>query len=158
MAKEKIYVSKFNLQQGEELKHFIGKVCQAVAARGAELKKNFFTIGIFKDHVIVRDADSGSAFRIPLSQSEGGTIHLKGELEEVRSVFMPLSQLSKLQKSEGNIQTVELPPLFVQIDRGKLTKSSIKAIEKAVEKSKTEPSGQMVEAPQRENLWKSVFE
>jgi len=87
----KIEVHKVELVDGEELMQMVDKVIAAVTQSKGKLKKSLSLRGIFKDHVVVRDAESGKMFRMKMTRDDKGQVALEG-MEEVKQVFVPVKQ------------------------------------------------------------------
>ena len=80
---EKIEVCKLDLAEGEEVMELGDKVMAALAQQKGKLKKSLFLRGIYNDHIIAKDRESGQLFRFEIKRSEKGAITL-ANMTEVR--------------------------------------------------------------------------
>lgn len=94
----KIEVCKVELTEGEELQGMIKKVIDAITRSKGKTKKSLHLAGIYKDHIITRDFESGRFFKMKMER-DGDVIKLSDEAE-VRQVFVPVKQ--KTEKAEAD--------------------------------------------------------
>ena len=90
-----IEIRKLNLAEGEEVLDVGDKVMRALARSKAKLKKSLRLIGIYNDHLVTRDAETGRLFKMALSR-DGDAIIL-GSPEEVQQSFMTLKEMKELK-------------------------------------------------------------
>lgn len=91
-----VEINKVELADDEELQTMIKKVMDAVARSKGKTKKSLQLVGIFKDHAITRDFETGKFFKSAMTR-DGEVIKLD-EAVEVRQVFVPVKQ--KTEKAE----------------------------------------------------------
>lgn len=104
MSKQAIVeVTKVELVEGEELQGLIKKVIDAVGRHKGKVSKSLGLTGIYKDHVIARDFETGRFFRMKMVR-EGADVVLS-DAEEVRQVFVPARQ--KTEKGSGRVSEAE---------------------------------------------------
>ena len=89
-----VVVEKVELLDGEEMMELAKKIMSAIAQNKGKLNKSLALQGIFKDHIVVRDMETGKMYRMKLARSEGGEISLSG-LEQVRQTFVPVKQAAE---------------------------------------------------------------
>lgn len=171
MGKALVAINKVELLDGEELMDLAKKVMAAITQNRGKIKKSLGLVGIFKDHIVVRDFENGQLFRMEMKRDDAGNVQLDG-MEEVRQVFMPLKP--KTQKSDGDVGLVTIKDLDVVVEGGQLTEDSVAMIrehvaslakaepqeheEQTEEKTeeKTEDSTQYLEV-QEAGLWRGVL-
>jgi len=90
----KILIQKVDLVEGEELQGLITRISNALGQQKAKLKKSLFLYGIFKDHIIARDFETGSFFKLDLTRNKEEVV--LGKPVAVVQTFVP----KKVQKSE----------------------------------------------------------
>lgn len=88
-----VRVGKLALREGEELMEFVHTMIGAVMTDRivlADGSLDAWLEGIFEDHVIVRDANTGRLFKAPFERGADGSIAFS-EPVEVRVQFVPVS-------------------------------------------------------------------
>ncbi len=100
-----VAVSKVELLDNEEMLVFAEKVIDALETEEAQLSRRPELRGIFADHVIFQDIESGRYYRRALSRANDGDVAL-GEAVEVRQVFAPVDE--PVEKAADNL-TREVP-------------------------------------------------
>jgi hypothetical protein len=86
--REFVQVQKIDLLDGEELMELAKKVMAAITQHKGRLNKSLALRGIFKDHIVVRDMESGKLFRMNMKRDDAGAV-LLDSMDEVRQVFVP---------------------------------------------------------------------
>jgi len=127
MRKEKVQIQKFELPKNMEMLDFAGLVMSAVSEVSRRENKDLGLIGIFSDHIVVQDWSTGENFKLDLTVS-GSNVTLGDKLVPVQKVFVPIKK--RINKSSDAMQIINLPPVVVQVEKGKLTPESIAVIEK----------------------------
>lgn len=127
MRNEKVQIQKFELPPNMEMLDFAGLVMQEVADVAKREEKDIGLIGIFSDHVVVKDWQSGETFKMDLIVS-GSNVSLGDTLIPVQKIFVPVKK--QINKSKDSLQVVHLPPVVVHVEKGKLTPESVAVIEK----------------------------
>jgi len=106
---ESVLVQKqFELAEGEELQSTIRKVIEAADKLRRSGGTTGWLVGIYKDHVILRDWNSDKFFRAELDRS-GDEFKLT-DVKEVRQAFLPVAD--KVAKSAD--------PMLVSVDGDEL--------------------------------------
>ncbi len=95
---ERIEVQKFELTDGQELNDFISMVMKAVTQQRKQLNRSLGLMGIYKNHIITRDMESGKFFKLAMKH-DANAIEL-GDPAEVRQVFVPVTNV--VEKSLSN--------------------------------------------------------
>lgn len=95
----KVEINKVELLDGEELQTLVKKVVDAITQGKGKTNKSLFLNGIFKDHVITRDWETGKFFKMEMAR-DGDAITLTGSAE-VRQAFVPVGQ--KVEKAEDQL-------------------------------------------------------
>lgn len=149
---DKIEVRKVELVEGEELQGLVKKVIDAIGRSKGKTTKSIGLTGIYKDHIITRDFESGKFFKMAMERDDAGNVKL-GDAVEVKQVFVPAKQ--KTEKAE------DAPEVLVAIDEGetavvRTVKCAADVIAQALEDIAAEP-GEMVE-PRKESLWQGVLD
>lgn len=88
-----VEVHKLQLREGEELMDFVWAMMDAVQTNRvilADGSLDAWLEGIFEDHVIVRDGNTGRTFQANFTRSADGEIVFE-EPFEVRAVFVPVN-------------------------------------------------------------------
>ena len=176
----KVEIAKsIDLEEGEELMDYVGKVHSAVE-KLAEVpapwdKKQkvakYWLKGIFSGSVVVRERDTGKFYRMPLTK-EKGTIKIGPGSEEVRTAFVAVSNMNKVTKAEGedpaDPRLVELPALTLVAKGNSLTEESIGLLNEIVKSQEDgSPETQYVDVKQevaptqepesKRSLWDNVI-
>lgn len=94
-----IEITKDVMVEGEELNDTITKVFRAVRSAGTAKERILSVSGIYKDHVVVRDAEDGTYFRMPMQRSDKGLS--LGEPEPGRMVFVADTSAAKADGEDG---------------------------------------------------------
>lgn len=92
-ARHHVAVAKIALREGEELWDFIDAVWMAVQTNRVVLADgslDAWLMGIYEDHVIVQDGNTGRLFKSTFTRNEKGEFEF-GEPVEVRQVFVEVS-------------------------------------------------------------------
>lgn len=92
VGKQHVRVQKLALRPGEELWDFIDAICTAVSTNRvllADGSLDAWLQGIFDDHVIVQDFNTGRLFKADFVRNEKGEFEF-GEPVEVRQEFVPV--------------------------------------------------------------------
>jgi len=174
----KVEIEKVDLQDGEELMDYVGKVHSAVEAlaqvpapwdKKQKIAK-YWLKGIFNGNVVVRERESGKFYRMPLSRSDKGEIKIGPGSEEVRTAFVTVS--AKMAKAEGedpaDPRLVELPALTLVAKGNSLTEESINVLNEIVKAQEDgSPETQYVDVKQevaptqepesKKSLWDNVI-
>lgn len=88
-----IEIKKLDLIEGEEVLDLGDKVMKALAQSKAKLKKSLRLIGVYNNHVITRDAETGRLFKMDISRD--GSAVVLGSPEEVQQSFSTLKELKE---------------------------------------------------------------
>lgn len=96
-------IGKFALRQGEELWDFIGALAGAVSQDRvilADGSLDAWLQGIYEDHVIVQDGNTGRLFRANFTRNDKGEFSFDHPVE-VMSIFVPVDPAAgdDMQKS-----------------------------------------------------------
>jgi len=119
MSKHFVHVRKMQLREGEELWQFVSALQQAVQTNRivlADGSLDAWLQGIYEDHVIVQDMNTGRLFRADFTRDAKGEFTF-AEPVEVRVAFVPIAGegggegggAEKLAKSD--------PGQFLDLDR-----------------------------------------
>jgi hypothetical protein len=100
-----VEVRKLDLMEGEEVLELGNKVMNALAQNRKKLKRSLSLRGIFNDHIVAKDTESGTLFRIVMKRGDGGAIVL-GELEEVRQVYVSTKKEKETKQAPGEHECV----------------------------------------------------
>lgn len=115
-----VRVGKLALQEGEELMEFVWTMISAVQTDRiilADGSLDAWLEGIFDDHIIVRDGNTGRLFRADFARGADGSIAF-AEPVEVRVQFVPISQPGA-SEGDGTVKSVEkrAPDQIVEIKK-----------------------------------------
>lgn len=117
----KVEIKKLELADGEEVLELGDKVMQALARQKGKLKKSLYLRGIYNDHIIAKDRETGKLFRFEMKRTGGAGIKLTN-MQEVRPAgFIPIKQKSEKAEEavlskvivEGSTCDVPLDPEVV---------------------------------------------
>jgi hypothetical protein len=100
MNKEFVVVQKMELLPNEELMDLVDKVCQCVGEFRTKSERKVNLIGIFDDHIVVKDFDTGRCFKMQMERAEDGTVKVDGQMVEVRQTFVEVGK-GKDKDTEG---------------------------------------------------------
>jgi hypothetical protein len=114
-----VRVGKLALREGEELMDFVHAMIGAVMTDRivlADGSLDAWLEGIFEDHVIVRDANTGRLFKAPFERGEDGSIAF-AEPVEVRVTFVEIPRAE--EGGEGAEKAVHkaAPDRIVEIEK-----------------------------------------
>jgi len=140
-----VQVQKVDLVEGEELMDLAKKVMAAITQNKGKTRKSLGLLGIFKDHIVVRDFEDGKLFRMEMKRDDGGNVLLDG-MEEVQQKFVPLKPKVQ-QKSEGQVSVVTLEELGLDVvfEGEELTEDSVEALKAAaIELAKAQWTGAFI--------------
>jgi hypothetical protein len=87
-------VKKLELREGEELMDFVWTMMGAVQTDRiilADGSLDAWLVGIFNDHIVVEDGNTGRLFRADFTRNEKGEIAFSEPIE-VRQVFVPVER------------------------------------------------------------------
>lgn len=149
-----VEVTKVDLMDGEELMDLAKKVMSAITQHKGKLRKSIGLLGIFKDHIVVRDFDSGKLFRMEMKRDDRGSVNLDG-MVEVRQVFVPVKQAK--EKSENSMEAVSIPELTVIVEDGKLDQESVAMIEDIAKNASSEAIDPAYVKVEGESLWHGIL-
>lgn len=107
-----IEIRKLDLAEGEEVLEFGDKVMRALSQSKAKLKKSLRLIGIYNDHIVTRDAESGRLFKMAIAR-EGGAVTL-GAPEEVQQSFTTLTELREQKKLKDAAEKAKAKKVMVE--------------------------------------------
>lgn len=155
----KVEIRKVDLMEGEELQELVKRVIGALGQQKAKLKKSLFLHGIFKDHVIARDFETGAFFKMDMAR-KGEEVTLSNMTKVVQTFVAAGAAVKKSEDQQAQpLQVVEVPAMLVTLEDGKLTESSIQNIQE-VTKSEVQ-EGQFLDADQqapKESIWGNVLD
>lgn len=100
----KVQINKLELMEGEEVLELGDKVMSALAQQKGKLKKSLFLRGIYNDHVITKDRETGKLFRFEIKRNSSGGIELTNMSEVRPAGFVPVKQ--KSEKAEDPIESM----------------------------------------------------
>jgi len=110
----KIQVTKaIELQEGEELSQFIGKLHDALAGSGGKASKSLFITKIFDGFVIARDWETQKFFKFDYERDENGGVQLKNEQEVVQVFVAPSTKQEKA--ADGSAQRFDITKGLVML-------------------------------------------
>jgi hypothetical protein len=110
----KVQVTKaIELQEGEELSQFIGKLHDALATSGTKANKSLYITKIFDGFVIARDFELQKFYKYEWERDENGGVQLKNE-QEVMQVFAPVSNKQE-KAAEGQAQRFDITKGLVML-------------------------------------------
>jgi hypothetical protein len=122
VGKHHVAVAKIDLREGEELMDFVWTMMSAVQTDRIVLADGSFDawlVGIFNDHVVVEDGNTGRLFRADFSRTEKGEIAFS-EPVEVRMVFVPVERGDDGEEVEvTKARTVSPPAIERVVEVGK---------------------------------------
>jgi hypothetical protein len=95
MNDEFVIVEKMELLPNEELMQLVDKVISSVDGFRTKSERKVHLIGIFDDHIIVRDNDGGRCFKMNMSRGQDGLVELDGTLIEVQQKFVEVDKDKK---------------------------------------------------------------
>jgi hypothetical protein len=102
-----VQVSKVDLVEGEELMDLAKKVMAAITQNKGKTNRSLGLMGIFKDHIVVRDFEDGKMFRMEMKRDETGSVLLDG-MEEVQQKFVPVKpKATKEEEEQGKGETTK---------------------------------------------------
>jgi len=98
-----IEINKVDLVDGEELMELARKVQAAITQHKGKLQKSLGLIGIYKDHIVVRDWEDGKLFRMDMKRDDKGEI-LLADMTPVKQAFIPVRQKAEtVEKAEWSV-------------------------------------------------------
>lgn len=116
VGKRHVRVHKLALREGEELMDFVWTVCDAVQTNRivlADGSLDAWLVGIFDEHVVVEDGNTGRLFRAEFARDDKGEFSFS-EPVEVRMEFVPVERTeddeaeAAVEKSAGSERVVEV--------------------------------------------------
>jgi hypothetical protein len=93
VGKQHVAVAKFALREGEELWDFVDAIWMAVQTNRvilADGSLDAWLVGIYDEHVIVQDGNTGRLFKASFTRNEKGEFSF-GEPVEVRQTFVEVT-------------------------------------------------------------------
>jgi hypothetical protein len=110
-----VAVEKFALREGEELWDFVDAIWMAVQTNRVVLADgslDAWLVGVYDDHVIVQDGNTGRMFKATFSRNAKGEFEF-GEPVEVRQIFVeveaPADDVERaVAKRRGELEFVDV--------------------------------------------------
>lgn len=106
-SEEKLFVevNKVEMPEGMEMLDFGGTIMGMLAQAKAKLKKSLMLIGIYNDHIVTKDRETGKLFKMSLATKDG-EIDL-GEPVEVRQQFIEVKAKTEKKVKKVDVETGE---------------------------------------------------
>lgn len=114
-----VRVGKLALREGEELMDFVHTMIGAVMTDRivlADGSLDAWLEGIFEDHVIVRDANTGRLFKAPFERGEDGSIAFS-EPVEVRVAFVEVPKAAAGEEEAEKAVQKSAPNRLVEVQK-----------------------------------------
>lgn len=125
-----VVVEKVDLVEGEELMDLAKKVMVAITQNKGKTKRSLGLLGIFKDHIVVRDFEDGKLFRMEMKRDDDGNVLLDG-MDEVKQTFSPVKPRPSTKAEGGPLTVLTLDSLDVVLEGEELTEDSLEMIKAA---------------------------
>lgn len=124
--KHHVRVGKLALREGEELMDFVWTMMDAVQTNRiilADGSLDAWLQGIFEDHVIVQDGNTGKMFKANFTRSEAGEIVFEEPIE-VRMEWVPVSASAESEDEVERAVAKRAPveESFVELTKSKASK------------------------------------
>lgn len=111
-------INRFDLEEGEEFWDFMDKVHAALQILGQQNDRRYWLIGLFDDHIIVEDNNTGKLYKLDMSRNEDGSVAL-ANMTEVKIQYVPVTEAATRSadqgEGEGNESAPEDLSMVVQI-------------------------------------------
>lgn len=114
-----VRVGKLALREGEELMDFVHAMIGAVMTDRivlADGSLDAWLEGIFEDHVVVRDANTGRLFKATFERGADGSI-VFGEPVEVRVAFVEVPKAGSEEEAAEKAVQKSAPPRIVEVEK-----------------------------------------